>query len=752
MKINKISSIKSFGCYKDFNWQSNLPDFCQYNFFYGWNYSGKTILSRILRCLEIKETHKDFPFAEFKLKTDNGDISYRDIGKEYSIRVFNEEFIEDNFDWNNEKHEIEPVIIFGKQAKDLVTKVEQLNKQLGNKKNSLKETQLKEQHKKNEFQTSLTTKATEIRGILNITNQREFDRNALENIINQIVSNSTTHILATEKYQTLVDFLRDTTHYEEIISPDIKLNVEKHVEFVKTILSKKVSVQQIIEKLKNNPALSNWVSEGIDFHKDKETECQFCGNALPTDLINRLEEHFSEDYKNLINEIDDYITTITNLISEVDKLTQKFPDKARIFKECQSEYESAIGNFSIEVNISKQTLVDLISKLNHKKIKPFDELALDEIPNNDKSLRKKFTRVKYIFRIHNRKIQNIEKENAESKNKIKFHHSAKFIDENKYFARLRLFQGYTSLSNNLVNEIENIQREIQSNNNQIIAEAIGAEKINDYLLRFFNNDKLIIKRMENGRYKLYRDEIIAKNLSTGERNIISLIYFFAKLEESNFNLSNAIIFIDDPVSSLDSNHIFGVYGFLSEKLRDCGQLFITTHNFDFFNLLKDLKFYRADDNSKKAISAKRNFYLVRKTHNDIHIETLPKVLEKYKSEYNYLFSELYSFNSFSDKNNYDLLYILPNIVRRFLEAYLFMKYPDGEDFKLKCRNFFRDTDHLEKQRTLKLIDEYSHEQNPEHSQKFPDVQEVESVVNFILKTIERKDKEHYDALCDSLNN
>ncbi len=62
-----------------------------------------------------------------------------------------------------------------------------------------------------------------------------------------------------------------------------------------------------------------------------------------------------------------------------------------------------------------------------------------------------------------------------------------------------------------------------------------------------------------------RDDQIAKNLSTGERNIISLIYFFAKLEETTFDINNSVIFIDDPVSSLDSNHMHRVYAFLRKK-------------------------------------------------------------------------------------------------------------------------------------------------------------------------------------------
>jgi wobble nucleotide-excising tRNase len=116
------------------------------------------------------------------------------------------------------------------------------------------------------------------------------------------------------------------------------------------------------------------------------------------------------------------------------------------------------------------------------------------------------------------------------------------------------------------------------------------------LNKFFNDAFLKIEKTDNEKYKLYRNGQIAKNLSTGERNIISLIYFFIKLEETNFDLGSAVIFIDDPVSSLDANHMHRVYSFLNSKIQTLGQLFITTHNFDFFNLLKDMYRYDLQNN------------------------------------------------------------------------------------------------------------------------------------------------------------
>ncbi|MCK4805959.1 MAG: AAA family ATPase, partial [Candidatus Pacebacteria bacterium] len=424
------------------------------------------------------------------------------------------------------------------------------------------------------------------------------------------------------------------------------------------------------------------------------------------------------------------------------------PDKARLFENMQNEYESKLNNLTTLKNGYIQILQDLNKELNRKKESPFDSLEQRELLDNTTKLENAIKEIKTNIDTHNLKVDSFEIEKQKAKVKLINHFTAEFIINKDYFK----IQSEIKKNNNNIQtlrpEIDTLVEEIKNINSQIKKEAIGADKINEYLKQFFNDGKLKVQLTENSKYKLYRNNQIAKNLSTGEKNIISLIYFFAKLEETDFNFNNAVIFLDDPVSSLDNNHIFKVYAFINEKLKDCKQFFITTHNFDFFNLLKDL--------SRYDLKNKGNFYLVKKIKNQTGefscIENLPNILLCFKSEYNYLFSILKSFNEIDDKSNFELLYLLPNVVRRFFEAYLFMKYPDGKKFDSKAKTFLKDTNISNKQNILKLIDEYSHEENPEHSQKFPDIEEVENAVSFILETIEEKDKEHYKALCESLKN
>ncbi len=742
MKIKKIKKIRNFGTFKDFQWGENCQEFGQYNFFYGWNYSGKTTLSRIFRCLEIKAQHSGFTDVEFIIETDNGNVTQRDISNDYPIRVFNEDFVEDNFKWNDEDAKIDPVLILGKVAKDLESKLKELEEQEKEYGEQLKVKIGEKERVERALENSLTDRASEIRDILGITNPKEFDKNKLGDKIKTIKDFYQTHILSTDEKEKRLNIYR-SKKAEKIVFETPQLKLSTFIEDVKNILNRKVTAQQVIEKLKENPRLSDWVKEGIDLHENEKV-CQFCGNPLPPDLFEKLKKHFSHKFDNLLEQIRKKEEEISGHIEEIKSLN--LPDKARLFEDLQSEFENNLKYLNILKDNYIQTLESLKEELKKKRGKPFDSVEIQMVSDNTVELTNALGNIESIINRHNSKVDSFETEKLKAEDDLINHFAAKFIKEKSYFETQEEIERIEENIQTLKSEIDNLNSEIEDINKQIKAEAVGADKINGYLRQFFNDDKLRVKTTDEGKYKLYRNDQIARNLSTGEKNIISLVYFFAKLEETGFDFNNAIIFIDDPVSSLDSNHIFKVYGFINERLKNCGQLFITTHNFDFFNLLKDL--------SKYDLENKGKFYLVEKvknqTKNFSFIENLPNILLKHKSEYNYLFSILEAFNASNNKSNFELLYLLPNILRRFFEAYLFMKYPDGKKFKDKANKFLEGTNVSARQKTLKLMDEYSHEENPTHSKKFPDTEEVSDAIRFILETIKEKDKDHYEALVNSL--
>ncbi len=747
--IRSLKIIEDFGQFHDFCWNANLPEFGKYNFIYGWNYSGKTTLSRIFRALEIKELHRDFSGSKFTISSSNNDITHLDLQNiGIQVKVFSEDFIEKNFEWNNENAEIDPILILGEDSnkleKELSATVEKKEKQ---EKLKAKKEQEKEK-KEEEFRNKYQSKATEIRNILSITNPRDFDRNELEKLTNSMKDTYNNSILNHKILETKISTYR-SKKLDLITLLTINLGLNNYFNDVMQIMKSKITVQKIIEKLEKEPRLSDWVQEGLDIHKN-EAICQFCLNELKSERIKELQQHFSEEFYKLMNKIENLAEKIKIHLSEIEKIS--LPDKARLYDEYKSDYQQLLNKFKNTQELYINQINALLEKLRQKKESPFEalEIASPINPDIQKEMETIINEIQKLIEKHNDKSNNIDKEKLKAKDDIAKHFSATFIENEKIFDMKTMLESLNLEIREMAESITTIKDDIEILKNNIKESAVGVKTLNEYLTVFFGDDRLRIEQTESGRYKLYRNDEIAKNLSTGERNIISLIYFFAKLEETSFNIGTAVIFIDDPVSSLDSNHMHRVYAFLSSRIEEMGQIFITTHNFDFFNLLKDL--YKYDLENRNG-----SFYLIKKIkHNEdcfSTLEVLPKLLREYKSEYNYLFYILSEYQKTISKPEFKQLYILPNILRRFFELYLFMRYPDGNKYKKKCEKYFSDICKEEinsKICALKIMDEYSHEENIEHSLKFPDLKELDDSIDFILETINKKDKDHYKALSDSI--
>ena len=79
--IKRIKHIKKFGTFKDYNRYGNIEDFKKLNIIYGWNYSGKTTISRLFDCIDRKQLHEDYSDGEFEL------VDYQDNRlTEYNLR------------------------------------------------------------------------------------------------------------------------------------------------------------------------------------------------------------------------------------------------------------------------------------------------------------------------------------------------------------------------------------------------------------------------------------------------------------------------------------------------------------------------------------------------------------------------------------------------------------------------------------------------------------------------------------------
>lgn len=252
----------------------------------------------------------------------------------------------------------------------------------------------------------------------------------------------------------------------------------------------------------------------------------------------------------------------------------------------------------------------------------------------------------------------------------------------------------------------------------------------------------------------------AKNLSEGERSLISFCYFIAQMadELNGPEAGNLVVYIDDPISSLDSSHIFFMYSLIESvfiKNLCFGQLFISTHNLEFLKFTKRIR--PVVTTGSKTISKYVVVKLGKGTTEDYRceIKQMPDYLSKYMTEYNFLFEQIYEIAELNSEEEqtlygekYTLYYNIGNNMRKFLECYLFNRYPNTDDpLRLHLVDLF--DDHVPSE-VNRVVNEYSHLVWAERGMKVMDVPEVVTAAREILKALQTKDRKHYDTLCKSV--
>ena len=277
---------------------------------------------------------------------------------------------------------------------------------------------------------------------------------------------------------------------------------------------------------------------------------------------------------------------------------------------------------------------------------------------------------------------------------------------------------------------------------------------------FFGHQSLSLKAIEENpgdtssgyRFEVTRNGKQAFHLSEGECSLIAFCYFMAKLEDIETKGNQPIIWIDDPISSLDANHIFFVYSLINAaivKPKNFLQLFISTHNLDFLKYLKRISNdYRGKGDKRIKM---REFFMVERSGDASQICLMPGYLKNYVTEFNYLFHQIYKCATAEsiDDGNYHEFYNFGNNARKFLEIYLYYRYPNGIEGDDKLLKFFGE-DSIPAIFTDRVNNEYSHLCGVFERGASPiEVPEMKTVAQQIISKV-KDDADQYSALLQSI--
>ncbi|EAK5578573.1 RloC protein, partial [Campylobacter lari] len=558
--------------------------------------------------------------------------------------------------------------------------------------------------------------------------------------------------------------------------------------------SSEILEKEIIIKENLTSELRQWLEEGLKFHKKHSStqQCKFCNNPLTLERIAWIEnntkddsgekEQIEKELKYLLNNFESYKLESKNLLLGIE------------YENFYSNYKDNFIDLREQLGVSiekyNEELLKIEEKLKQKQKDVFTPIKLENI--NDFS--------DEIFLILN-KIENLCKENDEyteklltnqneARERLRLNEVVKFAKDSDYFAIQdeieTLQQNINTLDESIKtqdNKINLLNKRIENYKAKLSNLETSTSNINKYLKSYFGHNLLELKAKKddkgqlNGEFEILRNGKQAKNLSEGECSLVAFCYFVASLEDANTKDKNPIIWIDDPISSLDNNHIFFIFSLIENEIikKDSfEQFFISTHNLDFLKYIKRLKKSKPkqNENDKTEYEFPQYYFIeksVKESMETSEIKNLSKCLKKYTTEFNYLFEQIYNFKNIDDMHNEDLktsiVYNFGNNLRKFLEIYLFFKYPNNfESLNQELiERFFNDTyqsDNIDENHqkmvasiTNRYHNEYSHLREIFSRGMQPiDIEESKKIASFVLKMMKKNDKNQFKALVRSISN
>lgn len=544
----------------------------------------------------------------------------------------------------------------------------------------------------------------------------------------------------------------DIKHLKNIIKTEVKtaqeiefpsINLQNELEKINSILGKKVEEKVRIKRLENNEEKRDFAKKGLYLHKIGEV-CSFCGNIIKKEEYEELEKYFlAADIKEFQKEVEiaknNYIKIIESIKNIKFDKNNFYPNNIEKLTKIMEEYE-----------IIKEKIIKIfelfLKKLEKKDIfKENEKILIDNISLNFNKISEEYND---LAKKNNSSKLSEEKENAKAN--LRYHYIKLELDNFKEESKLTEIKNLEEESVKYKTEIENKENKITKINNEIKKlnleisqleaktknEKILVENINKKI-KHYTSFELVHKEDTEGKgfysikcLRTDKDRDITQ-ISTGEKNIIALLYFIEKLNEINeVRTRNKLIIFDDPMNSNDDTMqyliIEELQNLMGELLKNKknDKIILMTHNVHFYiNVKYDF------DRRKNDYEKSNNFIrLISDTKKTI-IKYIKNKDEDFKTNYESLWHETKILSTLSTCDPAILL----NPIRRIVETYTKFNGVDKKVFLSKiegAKKFFdvnsHSIDDLEadlngksKENIIKIFKECFEKNNSiEHLRKF----------------------------------
>ena len=663
-RIDRILMLDHPGPLRRFVWPNDPPqlaNFERYNLVYGLNGSGKTSISRVLRGLE----HDSMPSnCSVELEVNGRRIHSADIAAAaIAIRVFNTDFVTSSVIAAG-RDGVPPIFVFGADSVNLQSDIDDLRITLDTMRARRDSTSLKQNAVDRELDTLRRQEARRIKQQLSSAGHNRY------NNYNKSHYRTTAERLSSssgKQHQRLTDQERRSLIAHSLSLPKSTIEPVSNGSPSIAVLAKGVDqilrtsvVSSVIRELEADPSVGSWVFTGLGLHSSRASElCLFCGQQLPPGRVGQLESHFNSAYIDLSRAIDTEVESLRRMTARIEGLP--IPGREAFYESLEDDATNSIKALRRARARFRGTVEDLLQGLGDKKDRMFESYGVSLDADDDMA-----TAIAALNKL-------IAKHNATSRQFDKAINTARarleegiVVESLPRYRQLKRESGVAVRAlEHLEAEIGKITSEIRHKEEAILEHRRPAEELNNELQLYLGHGELQFDVKDTG-YEITRDGVHAESLSEGEKTAIALLYFLKSLTSRHFNLSDGVVVLDDPVSSLDAGALFAAVGFIRDRTKGVGQLFVFTHNFTFFREMRRWLEGEARSSDSSLYMLETTFEQGRRLTN---LRSLDPLLRDYESDYHYLFSQIYWYVHAGGSGDLQQNYVLPNMARRLLERF-----------------------------------------------------------------------------------
>lgn len=772
--FRRFETIKGCGIFEDFRWDSDTPDFERINLIYGGNGSGKTSLARALETLSSGGS--GYTKVSFAMSDEDKISSSRSSAQQPDpefdrVFVFSDGYVAENHDFSAEA-EVEAVLTLGKRTLEDERRL----------------TELRDLREALNVKLEVARKAERDAGKVLEDAYTSFSRSvvaALSRAGGSYKSNANFNAaVAKRKFEGShtgwielgeVDKAADLATINSDERQEVSFTAHSFV--VRDGLQRDVlaaleetPVAVVLDTLQRHPEATSWVEEGRHLH-GKSTQCLYCGGALSAERKRQVEQHFSDEVERVQGSIDRLLLEVKQAEVDLQGLLGDGAIAGSLFADLRAAFTAAHEAASKQMADLVAWLNRALAALEEKRSNVVRQVSpiVDGPPSVDGA------KLDQILATHNGRVAKHAELVQQAARRVELHLLKEA--ESQIRSLTETAEKERGARRAADEELSACQEQIAALENVAGDPLPSAETMSRELSRILGRSELTFTLLPDGRrYRVTRHGTPARDLSTGERTAVTLIHFLEHVRQADARSGNAIVVIDDPVSSLDSGAAMGISTYIwSETVSKTHveQVFLLTHNFELFRQwdiqIEGLPGARGPKNSKGFPS---NCYELVAPHRHLHgsYRRVPAFIawppnedtrKKVRSAYHHGF--IRSVQAYRDllasdtmEHRLDATLLYPNVLRRVLETFMAFKAPTSVGSfaesmrvmgqRLEGRGYQGDADALRLQLT-RFTHASSHAESPEtNAAVTPD--EIGAIFGAAFAFMHAIDSEHFDGLCE----